>query len=176
MNSNNSNRQASAATVARSHGAKNSEVARIAKKIVQFVKRTDGPVLLHEIGEHVPGFKAPGTEGYIYFISFNGKETVYWAGMTKAGVEALGLVLRERRVAVQFVSRLLYLFDGVEINDKAWEPIALVPVRGANIDTPKLAARVSPVARDLFLSSGKRDFRPLTPRPMRFTADGFSTL
>jgi hypothetical protein len=159
--------------VARSHDRK---VARIAKEIVDLVERIDGPVLLHEIGEKVSGFKARGTEGYIYFISFKGKETVYWASMTKAGVEALRLVLRERQVAVQFVSRLLYLFEGVEINDEAWEPIALVPVRGANIDTPKWAARVSPAAREQCLNSGNGEFHPLTPQPIRFTADDFSTL
>ena len=74
MSLNTSTAQASRATVTRSQDRK---VARIANEIVHLVERTDGPVLLHEIGEDVPGFKAPGTEGYIYFISFNGKETVY---------------------------------------------------------------------------------------------------
>jgi hypothetical protein len=150
------------------------KVARIAKEIVDLVQRTDGPVLLHEIGREIPGFKASGPNGYIHFTCVAGKETVYWASMTKAGVEALRCVLNERRVAVQCLNRLPYWLDGIEINDDNWQPIALLPVRAANIDTPRWAVRVSPEVREGAVRLGNGKFRPLTPQPTRFTADRFS--
>ena len=95
--------------------------------------------------------------------------------MTEAGLEAFRSVLSSRRVAVQYVSRLLYFVDGVQVNADAWEPIALLPVRAANIETPKWAIRASPAARAKALSLASSDFRPLTPKPVRSTADDFCT-
>jgi hypothetical protein len=151
------------------------KVARIADAIVDLVERTGGPVLLHELDQKVPGFKARGRWGYNYFITNNGKEIIYWQDMTEAGLEALRSVLSSRRVAVQYVSGLLYFVDGVQVDADAWEPIALLPVRAANIDTPKWAARASPAARALALTTAPSNFRPLTPQPVRSTADDFCT-
>ena len=148
----------------------------MAGAIVDLVERTDGPVLLHEIDQQVPGFKATGALGYTYFIECDGKETVYWEGMTKAGLDALRHVLNNRRVAVQYVSRFLYFFDGVEVGENNWQPIALLPARAANIDTPRWALRLSPKAREMMLEEGGAKYRPLTPEPVRFTADQFCSL
>jgi hypothetical protein len=171
MSFSNSNPQPLAVGVARS---RRNKVARIADKIVDLVERTSGPVFLHEIDQAVPGFKATRPRGHNYFISSNGKETVYWDGMSKAGRDALRCVLNDRRVAVQCVSALPYMVDRAGINDDNWQPIALLPIRAANIDTPTWAARVSPEVRQMTLSSGNGQFRPLTPQPTRFTADRFS--
>jgi hypothetical protein len=174
MNSNNSNTHASAAKVSRLHGKK-TRVERIADAIVSLVERTDGPVFLHEIEQEIAGFRATGKKGYIYFIERDGKETIFWAGMTKCGFEALQSVLKNRRVAMQYVSYLPYFFDGVEIGVDGWQPIALLPVRAANLATPKWDMRVSPEAQQVALAAGTVRFRPLTPQPIRFTADQFAT-
>jgi hypothetical protein len=167
----NSNTHASEVNVARSHTRK---VARIAKEIVDLVERTDGSVFLHEVDAVVPGFKATGPRGYNYFINNNGKETVYWDGMSKAGCDALRCVLNDRRVAVQCVSALPYIVDDAGINDDNWQPIALLPIRAANMDTPTWAVRVFPAVRERTVRLGNGQFRLLTPRPTRFTADRFS--
>jgi hypothetical protein len=173
MHFNNSNAQASPAKVTKSHGKK-TRIERIADAIVALVERTNGPVLLHEIGQEIAGFKATGKNGYIYFIQYDGKETVFWAGMTRCGFEALQSVLNNRRVAVQYVSYLLYFFDGVEIDVDGWEPIALLPSRAANLSTSKWDLRVSPEAQQIAVATGKA--QPLVPQPVRFTADHFSAL
>jgi hypothetical protein len=151
------------------------KVKRIADAIVDLVERTDGPVLLHELDQKVPGFKARGSRGYNYFIPDNGREIIYWQGMTEAGLEALQSVLSNRRVAVQYVSGLLYFMDGVQVDADTWEPIALLPVRAANIDTKKWAVRASPASRAKALSMAPSGFRPLVPQPVRATADDFCT-
>jgi hypothetical protein len=110
MHFNNSNTHASAANTKRSY-PKKTKVERIADAIVALVERTNGPVFLHEIDQEIAGFKATGKNGYIYFIERDGKETVFWAGMTKCGFEALQSVLKNRRVAVQYVSGFPYVFD-----------------------------------------------------------------
>jgi len=152
-----------------------SKVARIANEIVDLVERTNGPVLLHQVDQKVPGFKASGPRSYNYFITNNGKEFIYWQGMTQAGLEALRSVLSSHRVAVQYVSGLLYFVDGAQVNADAWEPIALLPVRAANLETPKWAIRASPAARAKALSLDPTVFRPLTPTSVRSTADDFCT-
>ena len=170
MSLSSSNPRPLAVTVARS---RRNKVARIADKIVDLVERTSGPVFLHEIDQAVPGFKATRPRGYNYFITSNGKETVYWDGMSKAGRDALRCVLNGRRAAVQCVSALPYVADFAGIDDPNWQPIALLPVRAANIDTPTWAARVSPEVRQMAIRLGNGQFRPLTPQPIRFTADQF---
>jgi hypothetical protein len=175
MNSNNSNTNASAAKVTRSHGKK-TRVERISDAIVALIERTNGPVLLHEIDQEIAGFKATGKNGYIYFIERDGKETIFWAGMTKCGFEALRSVLKNRRVAVQYVSGFPYVFDGVYVDLDSWQPIVLLPVRAANLATPKWDMRVSPQAQQVALASSTTRFRSLTPQPIRFTADQFATI
>ena len=175
MNCKNSNPNASAAKVTRSHGAKNSRVARIADAIVDLVKRTDGPVPFNRIDEQVPGFRAPPGPSWSYFIRHNTGEAVIWNGMTKAGYEALRRVLNERRVALQFVTVLPYLLEGLVITDPEWQPVVFLPVRAANIDGPNWSQRVSPTARQWMLGpAGKGRYRPLAAQPIRFTADAVS--
>src|SRR5579859_1251729 len=179
MSSSNAKPQTSTAKVIRSVVLSNrvtQKVARMAASIVDLVERTDGPVLLHEIEREVPGFRSTGATGHTYFIEYEGKETLYWEGMTKTGLEALRNVLNNRRVAVQHVSRFLYFFDGFEVDDENWQPVALLPVRAANIDTPRWAMRLSPKAREMVLVTGGAKYRPLTPAPVRLTADQFCTL
>jgi hypothetical protein len=161
----------SAGKVTRSSASK---VARIAKEIVDLVERTNGPVFLHQIAKEVRGFRSRAPGGYIYSLLTNGKEIVYWASMTKAGLDALHCVVSNRRVAVQCISRLPYFFDGVEIDSADWQPIALLPVRAANLEMPRWSTRVSPKVRDRVLRLGNAQFRPLTPQPVRYTADRFS--
>jgi hypothetical protein len=178
MSLSSSNPQASSATITWPRALNDRlarKVTRIADAIVDLVERTSGPVLLHWVDQEIPGFRASGRPGYSYFIRHNGKETIYWQGMTEAGLEALRSVLSSHRVAVQYVSGLLYFVDGVQVNADAWEPIALLPVRAANIETPKWAIRASPAARAKALSLASSDFRPLTPQPVCSTADDFCT-
>jgi hypothetical protein len=175
MHFNNSNAQPSPANVTRSHGAKNSRVARIADAIVDLVKRTDGPVPFNRIDEQVPGFRAPPGPSWSYFIRHNTGEVIIWNGMTKAGNEALRHVLRERKVALQFVNVFPYIFENVRLLDPAWQPIVLLPMRAANIDGPNWAFRVPPAAVHPFLSRPGADgrHRALQPQAGCFTADRF---
>jgi hypothetical protein len=178
MSLSNPNPKTSAATIAWPRALNDRiarKVARIAHAIVDLVERTDGPVLLHQLDQNVPGFKASGRWGYNYFIADDGKEIIYWQGMTEAGLEAFRSVLHGRRVAVQYVSGLLYFMDDMLVDAEAWEPIALLPVRAANLDTPKWAARASPAARLQALSTAPSKFRPLEPQAVRSTADDFCT-
>jgi hypothetical protein len=176
MERKNSNPRASAATITwpRVLSERMTRKAkRIADAIVDLVERTSGPVLLHQLDQMVSGFKASGPWGYNYFITNNGREVIYWQGMTEAGLEALRSVLSSRRVAVQYVSGMLYFVDGVQVDADAWEPIAFLPVRAANLETPKWAIRASPAARAKALSLDPSVFRPLTPQSVRSTADDF---
>jgi len=136
MNSDTSNTHASEVKVARSHGAKSSEVARIADAIVDLVERTDGPVPLNRIDEQVRGFRAPHGPSWSYFIRHDAGEAVIWNGMTKAGYKALRHVLNERQVALQPVNVLPYIFENVRLLDPAWQPVVLLPKRAANFDGP----------------------------------------
>jgi hypothetical protein len=175
MNSNKSNTNASVAKVTRSHGAKNSEIARIADAIVDLVERTDGPVPLNRIDEQVPGFRAPCGPSWCYFIQHNTGEAVIWDGMTKAGYEALRRVLHERKVALQFVNVIPYVLEDVRLLDPAWQPLVLLPMRAANIDGPNWAFRVPPALAPGMMLRVAADarYRPLIPQQVGFTADRF---
>jgi hypothetical protein len=167
MNFNNS-----AARVARSRTGK---VARIAKEIVDLVERTNGPVPLNRLDEHVPGFRASGDRSWSYFIEGNTGEAVVWNGMTKAGYKALRRVLNERQVALQVVNVLPYVIEDVRLLDPAWQPIVLLPIWAANVDGPNCAFRVPPALVYPFLSDLGADdrYRPLQPQAGCFTADRF---
>jgi hypothetical protein len=172
MSLNSSKQPAPAAKVTMSH---QSTVARIANEIVDLVEQTDGPVLLTEIQENVAGFKAPPGPNWTYFIRHDAGETVIWNGMTRSGYNALRRVLNGRRVALQYVSALPYLLEGLIVTEPNWQPVVLLPVRGANIDGPVWAERASPAARQLLLGpAGAGRFYPLVAQPIRFTADAFA--
>jgi hypothetical protein len=176
MNSNTSNTQASAATVAGSHGAKKSEVARIAADIVDLVKRTNGPVPLNRIDAQVQGFRANSGPSWSYFIQLSTGEAVIWDGMTEAGYKALRRVLNERQVALQVVNVLPYVIEDVRLLDPAWQPIVLLPIWAANVDGPNWAFRVTPALAGDFVSGPQADgrHRLLQPKASCFTADRFS--
>jgi hypothetical protein len=148
------------------------EASRIADAIVELVERTDGPVPLCEIEREIPGFAAQGPPYWSYVIERNGEETVYWAGMTEAGMLALGNVMRRRRVAIQLVNVLPYVLLDDGLGCENWQPIVLLPAKAANLDSPKWLLRASP----LFQGIAKQtpSWRVLTPQPVGGTADGFS--
>jgi hypothetical protein len=154
------------------------EVERIAAAIVDLIERTNGPVLLSELDEKVSGFSATHGPAHEYFISHKQGETLVWEGMTEAGCKALRNVLNTRRVAIQYVSILPYLLADAMSSNENWQPFVLIPARAANLDTPTWAMRVSPKMQVMMLKKAAATkhtgYRPLTPRPVRFTADQFS--
>jgi hypothetical protein len=164
--------QLSPTKVARS---RTNKVARMAREIVSLVERIDGPVPLNRIDEHVSGFRAPSGPSWSYCIPHNTGEVVIWNGMTKAGGEALRHVLDERKVALQLVSALCYVFEDVRLLDPAWQPVVLLPVRAANIDGPHWAFRVPPALVTEMISRGASDnrYRQLIPGQVGFTPDRF---
>jgi hypothetical protein len=131
--------------------SRTSKVARIAKEIVDLVERTNGPVPLNRIDEHVSGFRAPHGPSWSYLIRHSAGDAVLWDGMTEAGYKALRLVLNEREVALQLVNALPYVFENVRLIDPDWQPAVLLPARAANIDGPNWAFRVPPALASQFL-------------------------
>jgi len=78
------------------------QASHIADAIVDLVERANGPVTLGEIDREIPGFVAKEPPSWQYFYEHDdGREAVFWGGMTEAGVEALRKVLRGHRVAIQ---------------------------------------------------------------------------
>jgi hypothetical protein len=80
--------------------------------------------------------------------------------------------MRERRVAVQFVTPVLYSARVFE--HEKWAPIVLLPVRAANLDGPRWHIRAPESYLDPTDPYLKDTFRFLTPGPVRSTADQFS--
>lgn len=158
--------------------ATKTEVERIANEIVDLVERTDGPVLLNEVDEIVRGFSKPRGPSYSYFASKNGREVTFWYNMTYAGQKALQHVLETRRVAVQLVNQLPYFLEGVRFCDDTWQPIVLLPLRAANLETPNFNVRLTANLQKAYLehvrATRRVGYRPLAPLPVRFTADRFS--
>jgi hypothetical protein len=147
------------------------EASSIADAIVELVERTDGPVTLCEIEREIPGFAAQEAPYWSYVIERNGEETVYWAGMTEAGMLALKKVLRDRRVAVQLVNVLPYVLLG-DFGCENWQPIVLLPAKAANLDSPKWLLRASPLFQGI--AKQKPGWRVLAPQPVGGTVDTFS--
>jgi hypothetical protein len=147
-----------------------SKVARMAREIVDLVERTDGPVPLNRIDEHVSGFRAPHGPSWSYYMQHG--ESVLWNGMTATGCKALRHVLNGREVALQIVNALPYVLENVRLLDSNWQPIVLLPVRAANIDGPCWAFRVPPALAPQ-ICAGDTRYRLLIPRPVGFTADRF---
>jgi hypothetical protein len=173
MSLSNSNPQASTTSVARS---RRNKVARIVKEIVDLVESTDGPVPLNRIDDQVRGFSARCSRSrrrYEYFMRHNSGEVIIWNGLTKAGRDALQCVLYERKVALQFVNVIPYVFENVRLLDPDWQPVVLLPVRAANIDGPKWAFRLPPALVHRFLSGPGADgrHRLLVPQQVGSTED-----
>src|SRR5947209_17273910 len=87
------------------------QATRIADALVDLVERTDGPVTLARIEREVEGFMTKGPPSWSYTLGERPEQpaVVVWGGMTEAGAAALRQVMCERRVAVQFVTRAVYL-------------------------------------------------------------------
>jgi hypothetical protein len=157
--------------------ATGSEIERIANDIVDLVEHTDGPVLLSEIDGKVTGFAASRGPAYSYFYSHEGDVVTVWHNMTSAGYLALRRVLKARRVAVQLVNVLPYLLKGIIVHDDTWQPIVLLPARAATLETPNFDRRLPQKRQQDYLkhvrATGKPGYRPLSPRPVDFTADQF---
>jgi hypothetical protein len=149
------------------------QASRIADAIVDLVERNNGPVTLAQIEREVEGFAKEEPPTWECFLERDDGETIIWNGMTEAGNMALRKVMSGRRVAVQYVSPLLY-FVGEEgwPRSENWLPTVLLPARAANLDTPRWLIRCSPAYRDYCLT--KPGHRPLTPAAVRYTADQFS--
>jgi hypothetical protein len=145
---------------------------RIADAIVDLVERNNGPVTFARIGREIPGFAKNEPPAWEYFLERDDGESVIWNGMTEAGLTALRKVMSERRVAVQYVNSLPYIQEDHFITDERWLQIVLLPARAANLDTPRWHVRCSPAYRDYCIAAPGH--RPLTPTPVRYTADQFS--
>jgi hypothetical protein len=150
----------------------------IADAIVDLVERTDGPVTLARIEREIPGFVAKESPSWGYVIEHEGGEALMWDGMTKAGLAALRKVMSGRRVTVQALINLLpYLVEGSYPRSENWMPVVLLPVRAANLDTPKWLMRYSEKVLDHCIQeaarTGLQGYRRLTPSAVRATADQF---
>jgi hypothetical protein len=151
----------------------------IADAIVDLVERTDGPVTLARIEREIPGFAQKESPSWEYVIEHEGGEALIWDGMTEAGLAALRKVMSGRRVAVQHLINLApYLLEGHLPPNENWMPVVLLPVRAANLDTPKWLMRYSEKFLDLCMrmagERGERGYRRLTPSAIRNTADQFA--
>jgi hypothetical protein len=62
-----------------------------------------------------------------------GKLVVLWADMSEAGFQALHDVLHGNRVAIELVNPLIYMLEDGGLTDEDWQPIVLLPARGANL-------------------------------------------
>jgi hypothetical protein len=156
--------------------ASDGEIERIANDIFDLVERVDGPVTLNDIDDSVSGFFKPKGPAYSYVVGNQGSETTFWYNMTEVGYLALQRVLNDHRVAVQLVTSLPYLLEGICITDKTWQPIILLPARAANLETPTFLTRATPAVQKYILASGKVGYRSLRPLPVRFTADCFCSV
>ncbi len=150
------------------------EANGIAAAIAALVEHTDGPVTLAEIERVIPGFASTDGPNWAYVVNTRDGEKVIWQGMTEAGQFALGKVMKERRVAVQYVNTMPYLLEGRLLKDEHWLPVVLLPARAANLETPNWLVRASPSLADACITQVDKTCRPLTPGPVRFTADQFS--
>jgi hypothetical protein len=154
------------------------ETARIADAIVELVERTDGPVTLARVEKEISGFAKhePPSWQHVVRQRRSGREISFWGGMTEAGLAALHKVMRERRVAIQFVNVLPYFMEGCTIESEEWQPIVLLPASAANVDTQNWHLRVSQELYDHFakqIAEGKTHPRLLTPQYDGATADFF---
>jgi hypothetical protein len=151
----------------------------IADAIVDLVERSDGPVTLARLDREIQGFAKKGSPSWAYVVEHDEGETLIWDGMTEGGLAALRKVMSGRRVAVQHLANpALYLVEGNYPQDENWMPVVLLPVRAANLDTPKWLMRYSENFLDHCMreaaARGMQGYRRLIPGAVRNTADRFS--
>jgi hypothetical protein len=149
----------------------------IADAIVNLVNATDGPVTLSRVDREVPGFASAQQSTWDYLIENSKKEFLIWSGMSEAGHAALSKVISGHRVAIQFINVLPYILDNVLLSDDDWLPSVIVPAKAANLETPRRLLRTSEHCRKYLIERAAADkkagYRPLSPRPMQFSADAF---
>jgi hypothetical protein len=127
-------------------------------------------VTLARIACDIPGFAGnyeSRTYSYVFVLASGTR--LIWSDMTKAGVDALGLVLSGHKVAIQFVSVLPYKAAGYVLEDKNWWPTVLLPARAANLQTPCWLIRASQEYRDYAFeqaAEGRSGHWPLKARPV----------
>jgi hypothetical protein len=157
----------------------NAQLHSIADEIVHLVECTDGPVTLAQIAKEVPGFAKPvdARACWAYFYTYNDREVLLWDNMTKAGLQALQEVIKDRRVAVQFVSPIVYITEAVLSEDphaiqmpesNNWVPVVVLPKAAGNLDTPNMLLRVSAqlneTARGMLAAEGRPEvYTPVVP-------------
>jgi hypothetical protein len=151
----------------------------IADAIVDLVERTDGPVTLARLDREIQGFAEKESPSWEYVVEHDDGETLVWNGMTEAGLAALRKVMSGRMVAVQYLSNpSLYFLEGNYPANENWMPVVLLPVRAANLQTPKWLMRFSENFLDqcmrMAAERGERGYRRLTPSAVRGTADRFT--
>jgi hypothetical protein len=147
------------------------QVRRIADAIVELVERADGPVTLAQVDREVSGFAAHEPPFCNHVLTGAGGETSFWYDMTEPGVAALRKVMNERKVAIQFVSPVVYWVQGHIFENQNWQPIVLLPVRAANVEAPNWSMRTPPEVAEMITKQGRN--RLLKPGLVRATADGF---
>jgi hypothetical protein len=145
------------------------EADRIANAIVAYVERADGPVTLCEIEREIPGFAKQEPPAWECYRALGGAESVYWAGMTEAGMLALNAVMFGRRLAIQQTTFVPYLLEGRVVENENWQPVLLLPAKAANLVTPQALFRVPQFA--LPQLKMKPGWRLVTPAPTGRTAD-----
>jgi hypothetical protein len=152
------------------------EIARIADAILGLVERTDGPVTLARVQEEISGFAKHEPPSWKHEVRHSDRVTSFWCEMSEAGFAALRKVMRERRVAIQFVNELPYFMDGCLIENEDWQPIVLLPARAANVDSQNWRMRVPQEVYDHIaerVAERKTRLRLLTPHYAGATADRF---
>ena len=111
-------------------------VKSIARNIVAVINHAPNPVSSFAyIEAKVPGFAEtdPSHAWTFEFDDEDGDPSLLWDGMTAAGRDALGIVLREGRVALTPLSQLIYLLENRWPHDPAWVPMGLARANLANL-------------------------------------------
>jgi len=146
----------------------------IADAIVDLVERTDDPVTLARVEREIAGF-AQNDPAWEHVVNSATREMLVWDGMTKEGAAALQKVIHGHRVAIQFVTEMLYLLlQDRMLNDERWWPIVLLPTKAANWKTPNWLILASERQGKYFAKSAaeqKKGYRLLTPGAVGVKSD-----
>lgn len=146
---------------------------KIANAIVKLVDQV-GPVTLAHINRNISGFSKKDDPSWSYHLDSVVGRWLIWNGMTEAGLLALRGVLRNRRVALQWVDVRPYLIENFVLENDDWRPALLLPANAANLDSPDRLLRVSPAYQQYCLKTAAEEklagYRALTPAlPPLFT-------
>ena len=150
---------------------------KIANSIVELVELEDGPVTLAQINRDITGFAKKDDPSWSYHLDSVVGRWLIWNGMTEPGLVALRTVLRDRRVALQWVDVRLYLIENFVLKNDDWRPVLLLPAKAANLDSPDRLLRVSPEYQQYCLKRAAEEklagYRALTPALPSLMTDQF---